>query len=360
MKRMKKEAVCLLAMSMLLAGNVFARGSADSDTMTTGFNPDKESGVTIEQLRANLGADVKIPGKKLVFGAVAKSLSNEYWRTLKSGYEYSASYAQKNGFDLTLKVQAAMSENDEQGQLAILNNMINQKYDALLLSPISDGNLVPGVETAIKKGITVVNVNDGIIAECPHFIGPKADENGELAAAWISNKIAGQGQVAIVIGMPKAFAARERTIGFENWMAKNAPGIKIVAKQNADWDRNKSKELASTWIKTFPEIKAIFCNNDTMALGVEEAVKESGKSIYVVGVDGIGEAYDSIKKGELSATISSFPYYKAQIAVECVIRNLNGQQIPRVIWTPQALIDSTNVDLNAADIIHWIPTKYTH
>ncbi|MCI1209943.1 MAG: substrate-binding domain-containing protein, partial [Treponema sp.] len=332
----------------------------DNGTATTGFNPDNEAGVTIEQLRQKLGPEVKIPDSELVFGAVAKSLSNEYWRTLKSGYEYSAEYARKNGLNLTVKVQAAMSENDEQGQLAILNNMINQKYDALLLSPISDGNLVPGVETALKKGITVMNVNDGIIAQCPHFVGPKADQNGELAAAWISDKIDGQGQVAIVIGMPKAFAARQRTIGFENWMAKNAPGIKIVAKQNADWDRNKAKELASTWIKTFPEIKGIFCNNDTMALGVEEAVKESGKSIYVVGVDGIGEAFDSIRKGELSATISSFPFYKAQIAVECVVRELNGEEIPRVVWTPQALIDASNVDENAADIIQWVPTEYVH
>ena len=95
-----------------------------------------------------------------------------------------------------------------------------------------------------------------------------------------------------------------------------------------------------------------------MALGVVEAVKESGKDILIVGVDGIGEAYDSIRKGELSATIDSFPFYKAQIALECALRELAGQKLPRVIWTPQALIDSTNVDTDAKEIINWVPTEY--
>ena len=109
-----------------------------------------------------------------------------------------------------MDVQAALDENDEQGQLAILNNMINKKYSVLLLSPISDGNLVPGVESAVEKNIPVLNVNDGLIANAPNFVGPKADQNGELAAEWISKQLDGKGQVAIVIGMPKAFAARQK------------------------------------------------------------------------------------------------------------------------------------------------------
>jgi ribose transport system substrate-binding protein len=90
-----------------------------------------------------------------------------------------------------------------------------------------------------------------------------------------------------------------------------------------------------------------------MALGVQEAVNASGKDILVMGVDGIGEAYDSIRKGELDATIDSFPKYKGQIAVEMMIRKIGGQELPRVIWTPQALIDSTNVDTPAEEIIGW-------
>jgi len=238
--------------------------------------------------------------------------------------------------------------------------MVNQRYDALLLSPISDGNLVPGVENAQRYNIPVVNVNDGLIEIAPNFVGPRAIENGELAAAWIADKLGGEGKVAIVMGMPLAFAARQRTIGFETWMQENAPGIEIIAKQNADWDRLKAKNLAEIWIRQHKDLKAIFCNNDTMALGVQEAVNASGRDILVVGVDGIGEAYDSIRNGEMDATIDSFPFFKSQIAVEATLRILGGQEIPRVVWTPQALIDSTNVDTPAEEIIGWAEAEFTN
>lgn len=330
---------------------------ADAAAKQTGeFNPDEEDGVSIEAIRESNGAVPVTAGTKA--GIVAKAFENEYWRTLKEGYEAGARHITDAGFEVAVDVQAPQGESDEQGQLAIVNNMINQGYDMLLLSPISDANLTPAVEVANEEGIPVLNVNDGLIAKAPYFVGPKAYQNGELAAEWISNKLGAEGQVAIVIGMPKAFAARQRTAGFEDWMGSNAPGIEIVAKQNADWDRQASKELAETWMQQYPDLKAIFCNNDTMALGVVEAVEEQGADILVVGVDGIGEAYTSIREGKLDATIDSFPYYKAQIALECGLRAMAGQELPRVVWTPQALIDSTNVDTSAEEIIGWTPAEY--
>jgi len=336
--------------------------SADTGTQQAAqeFNPDTDpEAVNYKDMKTSLGAMPKVSGT-IKLGAVSKSFENEYWRTLKEGMEKGVKDFKDAGMDISIDVKAAQGEGDEQGQLSIVSDMINKKYSALLLSPISDGNLVPGVESALKANIPVVNVNDGIIATTPNYVGPRAIENGELAAEWISNKLGGKGKVAIVVGMPKAFAARQRTEGFETWMKKNASGIEIVEKQNADWDRSKSKELAEIWIKQHDDLKAIFCNNDTMALGVQEAVNASGKDILVVGVDGIGEAYDSIKKGELDATIDSFPLYKGQIAVEATLRVLGGQKVPRVIWTPQALIDSTNVNTSAEKIIGWEGTAATN
>ena len=317
------------------------------------FNPDTDpSGTEFAKVREDLGAMPKVEGQ-VKLGAVAKAFENEYWRTLKEGEELAAQKFKDKGYDITLDMKSAQGEGDEQGQLSIVEDMINKKYTALLLSPISDGNLVPGVEKAKKNNIPVINVNDGIIKNSDVFVEPKAIMNGELAAEWISKKIGGKGEVAIVIGMPKAFAARQRTTGFENWMKKNSPEINIVEKQNADWDRAKAKDLAEIWIKKYPDLKAIFCNNDVMALGVQEAVNASKKDILVVGVDGIQEAYESIRRGELAATVDSFPKYKGQIAVEMALRMLGGQKLPRVIWTPQALIDSSNVNESAESIIGW-------
>lgn len=162
---------------------VESEGTVDDE-----FNPDNENGISIEDIRAEFGA-VPLPEEALKVGVVAKQFQNEFWRIFKEGYEAGIEYANEQGANFTIDVQAAQDENDEQGQLAIVNNMINQGYGTLLLSPISDGNLVPGVETANEKGIPVVNVNDGLIKNAPKFVGPRAYENGELAAEWISDKL---------------------------------------------------------------------------------------------------------------------------------------------------------------------------
>lgn len=342
-----------------------ADATETADTADTGnskntaeFNPDtEEDSMSIEEVREKFG-DVTV-ASDIQLGAVEKSLSNEYWRTLQQGYEEAVDYInEQTGVNVKVEVDATTDESDETGQQTMVENMTNQGVDVLLLSPISDSNLTAAVENAQEAKIPVYNVNDGVIATSDYYAGPNAYQNGQLAAEWISEKLGDEGQVAIVIGMAKAFAARERTSGFKDWIEDNNSGLEIVAEQNADWDRQKAKDLATTWIQQNPELKAIFCNNDDMALGVVEAVKEAEAEILVVGVDGIGEAYDSIRAGELSATVDSFPYYTARVATECALRVLAGQEMPRVVATPQALIDSENVDKDAAEIIGWQDADY--
>ncbi|MGF7018462.1 ribose transport system substrate-binding protein [Lachnospiraceae bacterium PF1-21] len=339
------------------AAEAGATGSESLSEAVADFNPDEEEdSMTIEELREKNGIEVGVSsGVKL--GAVEKSLSNEYWRTLQEGYEEAEKVVGKTA-EISIKIDGTTDESDETGQQAMTENMITENCDAILLSPISDSNLTSAVENAKKKDVMVMNVNDGLIADADYFVGPNAYQNGELAAEWISKQLGDTGEVAIVVGIAKAFAARQRTAGFKDWIENNNSGLEVVAEQNGDWDRQKSKELAATWIQQNPELKAIFCNNDTMALGVVEAVKEANADILVVGVDGIGEAYDSIRAGGLSATVDSFPFFKAQVAVECALRALDGQEVPRVVATPQALIDSNNVDKDAAEIIGWEDATY--
>ena len=119
-------------------------------------------------------------------------------------------------------------------------------------------------------------------------------ETAEMAAEWIATKLGGTGKVAVIQGLPTAEAARLRTDCFVDYMEANYPDIEVVAQQNADWDRTKAKDIATTIIQNNPDIGAFYANNDTMAMGVLEAVKEAdllGK-VLVVGTDGTTEALD--------------------------------------------------------------------
>ena len=146
-------------------------------------------------------------------------------------------------------------------------DMVNKGYDGIVLSPIADGNLVPGVEKAVEKGIEMVVNNDAFMPEIDVTCGAWHWQAGELAAEWVNEQIGGEGQVAVIQGTPKNPAARSRTESFKQWFADNSPNVEIVDVQNGDWDRMKSKDIADTWMKKFPDLKAIYANNDTMAMG---------------------------------------------------------------------------------------------
>ncbi|XMB72959.1 substrate-binding domain-containing protein [Mycoplasmatota bacterium WC30] len=352
---------------MLVVGAAFALtacGGTQLDPIPTAnptdFNPDTNTGaVDYYDLRETLGAVPAMDGE-YTFGGVAKAFENEYWRTLKTGMETGAFKFFEAGINVTIDMRSALGEGDQTGQLALVQDMITRGYDSILVSPITDGNLVPGVEDALAAGIPVVNVNDGIVAIAPNFVGPNAYENGELAAKYVGETLGGEGQVAIVTGMSGAFAARQRTLGFKETLASLYPNMTVVEEQTANWSREEARNLANTWFTTYDgssaenTLDAIFCNNDTMALGVVEA-NEANSSVdpMIVGVDGISEAYDAIRDGKLDATVDSFPLYKGQIAVEMALRLLAGQEVPRVVHTPQALITVANVDENPEDIINW-------
>ena len=70
-------------------------------------------------------------------------------------------------------------------------------------------------------------------------------------------------------------------------------------------------------MKKHPNLKAIYANNDTMAMGALEAVKSAGKlgEVLVIGNDGTSEALGSVKAGELSATVNIYPDFGGKISV---------------------------------------------
>lgn len=55
-----------------------------------------------------------------------------------------------------------------------------------------------------------------------------------------------------------------------------------------------------SFLKQYPEINAVICGTDEVALGVLQAVNEAGrKDIYIYGADGCPEAKEEIAKKEV-------------------------------------------------------------
>lgn len=303
------------------------------------LDPDREPDrIEWSQLGDKLGAMPK-PKAGTHIGAVAKTLTNEYWRLLGDGYKAGATK-----FGVTADLQAAQSEGDQLGQLAMAENMLTRGYTALLLSPQTDSNLQPVLGEAAKANVPVINVNDAVIPQSEHYIGNVQRDNGVRAARWFIQHNPAGGKIAVIEGMAGVYAAVQRTDGFKSTIAKESTKFSVVASVPGNWDRQISYDAASTILQQHPDLVGFYCNNDTMALGVVEAVKAAGKlkQVAVIGTDGTSDAYKSILAGNLTGTVDSFPVLTGEVAVETALRILGGQKVPRVVSTPQALVTKEN------------------
>lgn len=331
------------AAGLSLGGATLLAGCGDDKPAVTAplkpLDPDTEpDSIVYSQLKTKFGA-VPSPSETYRMGVVVKFLGNEYWKLLADGMQ-----AKAKQYGIVLDVQGASSESDTTGQLAIMQGMVKKRYDALLVSPQTDENLVAAVEQAKQAGILIINVDDAVLAEAEHFVGPNQYENGVRAAKYIISEKPGGGEVAVIEGQAGVYAAKRRTLGFKNTMAGTP--FKVVASVSGDWDLQKSLEVSSTILEQHPKLKGFYCNNDIMALGTVEAVRKAGAlgKIIVIGTDGIRPAYNSIRTGDLTATVDSFPFATGQVAVEVAVRILGDQDLPRVVFSPQNLVTKENIN----------------
>jgi ribose transport system substrate-binding protein len=327
--------ILLLAavMSTLLSANTRA---AEMAPLNSDSDPDRTDW---SQLDSRYGP-IPETNKTLKIGGVSKTLTNEYWRLLGDGYKKSAA---KLG--VSVEYQAAANEDDQLGQLSIAETMIARGFNGLLVSPQTDINLEPALQSANSKKIPVVNVNDATMPNARYYVGNVQKDNGVRVAKWFIQHDPQGGKVAVIEGQPGVYAAGQRTSGFKEALSASGK-FTIVASVPANWSREQAYNAASTILQQHPDLIGFYANNDTMALGVVEAVRAQKKSgqVAVFGTDGISDAYASIKRGELTGTVDSFPVLTGEVAMDVMLRLINGQNISRVVATPQALITKENAD----------------
>jgi len=149
-----------------------------------------------------------------------------------------------------------------------------------------------------------------------------------MAADFIAQALKGKGKVVMLIGIPGTSAARDRGAGFEAQL-KKYPGIQLVAKQTANFNRAEGLKVMENLLQAYPDIDAVFAQNDEMALGAIEAIKAAKKlgKIIVVGFDAIPDALEAVKKGEMAATVAQQPGLMGELAVEKAVDYLKTKTV---------------------------------
>ncbi|MBD1566452.1 D-allose transporter substrate-binding protein [Vibrio sp. SA48] len=274
------------------------------------------------------------------YAVILKTLNNPFWVEMKQGIE---SYAEAEGIEVD--IYAAASEGDMQAQMRLFEDITNRDYKGIAFAPLSANNLVSPAVKAYKKGIHLVNLDEkvdiaGMNAANAQVAGFVTTDNvavGSTGAQFIIDKLGEKGgQVAIIEGKAGNASGEARRSGAEQ-VFKKTTNVELVASQPADWDRMKALDVATNMLQRNPDLSAIYCANDTMAMGAVQAVRNSGKQgkILVVGTDGVPEARKLVKAGQMTATVAQDP---AQIGIEgmkILIKSVESGEMITVDQAPQ-------------------------
>ena len=157
--------------------------------------------------------------------------------------------------------------------------------------------------------------------------------------------LGGKGNVCILMGKLDNEGALKRTVGNEEIQKTKFPGIKILDKQTGQWQRNEGLAKTEDWLNRFgKDIHAILANNDDMALGAIQALKDKKRTdVIVLGVDATPDALTSVSKGELSATVFQDAAGQGGGGVEVAVKAARGQTVTKETWIPFKLVTPENL-----------------
>ncbi len=284
---------------------------------------------------------------KPVIAVVMKSLANEFFKTMEDG----AIAHQKNHADhYDLLTVGIKDELDVAQQINLVEQMVAQRVAAIVLAPADSKSLVSVCKTAHEAGVVVVNIDnrlDGDIVKekglVIPFVGPDNRKGAALAGEYLAGKLSPGDPVAIIEGAPNAYNAMQRKLGFED--AMNAAGVKIIASQTANWETDKANQVAAALITEHPDLKAVLCANDSMALGAVAALRTAGRSdtVMVIGYDNISAVQSLLQEGKMLCTIDQHADQLAVFGIDYALDILSGKAAPADKETPVDLVTADSL-----------------
>ena len=263
--------------------------------------------------------------------------------------------------------------NDIEKQIKDIENLIKEKVDVIIVSPIQSKPITEVVEKSMNAGIPILIIDRKIDSEnYTAYVGADNIEIGRNAANYIllktTNKTA---RIIEIKGLSGSSPAFERSLGF-NHILNQYNQLELIGSIDGNWEAISIKKEFENLLKKDKNIDFVFAHNDRMAFGAWEVAKELGleKNIQFVGVDGLNTSNGGIQlveKGVLSATVfyptggnealklalkivKNEPFSKSNILNSIIIDPLNAEIIKNQLNKIDEQQESIKAQLNVIKI----------
>jgi len=274
--------------------------------------------------------------------AVIVSTLNNPWFVFLA--QTAAAEAKKRGYETKI----FDSQNNTALESDNFENALASGYSAILFNPTDANGSVVSVTRAKAAGVPVFCMDREINSRTEATAQILSDsysgcvEMGKYFVKTMHKK----GNYVEILGIVADNNTWSRSKGFHS-VVDDYPGLKMVAQQSADFDRNKGLEVLESILQAHPDIDAVFCGNDAMAMGAYQALAAAGKAnqVKVFGFDGAEDVIGYIKDGKISATAMQFPKVIAKTAAKYADEYLKGKRdFPQKVPVAVELVTAKNVD----------------
>ncbi|CAN5755510.1 sugar ABC transporter substrate-binding protein [soil metagenome] len=254
-------------------------------------------------------------------------------------------------------IQVEDAQNDVGRQLNQIQNFVASGVDAIIVNPVDTDATVAMTQAASQAGIPLVYVNRQPVnvddlPENQAFIASDELEAGTLQTQDICRQRREQGKddgakAVLLMGELANQAARARTQGAQEVAAtEECSFIEIVEEQTGNWVRTEGQDLMTNWLSAGVEFDAVISNNDEMAIGAIQAMKNAGldmNEIVVGGVDATQDALAAMRAGDLDVTVFQDARGQGEGAVDAALAFARGESVEPRVYIPYELVTPENM-----------------
>jgi len=272
-----------------------------------------------------------------IIAVVPKATSHLFWQSVQAG-----ALAAGQEFEVEVLWNGPALETDYSRQIQIVDSMIARRVDGLAVAAQDRTALNASLDRAAAVGVPVTVFDSGVDStNYMTFLATNNYAGGEMSARKLAELLHGKGQVAMVMHAPGSASTMDRERGFQDVMAKEFPGVRIVARQFGMSDRSKAMGAAENMLTAHPDLDGMFASAEPSSVGAALALKERGLSgkVKLVAFDASEGLVEDLKGGTIDALVAQDPFRMGFEAVKTLVDKVNGKTPPK------------RIDLNAVVIV---------
>lgn len=242
---------------------------------------------------------------------------------------------------------------DADVQASQIKEMIDEGITAIFLCPVDWEKITPSLQELKDADVKIINIDTQVkeMAYIDAYVGSDNKKAGEICGTDLIEKSPEGGKIAI-LECPTQNSINDRITGFEEAISKAEKGFEVVSREDTLGEFEKALNATKAILEEHPDITAIMCGNDQIAVGAKTAVNLAQRTdVIIYGVDGSPDIKKELKKpgSQVVGTAAQSPISMGKTAAQVAIAMLDGGEYERETYEDVFMINKDNVDMYGVD-----------